>query len=198
MKICGIDTEASASAAVEAGADAIGVVMNQTSVRRLEFTAAARIVASVHGAVDTVLVTNDMPINEAAETAQRLGVTALQLHGGLYTREDFTSALTVHPLLWRATSLKHKPDLAVGAWGEKVLLLDAPTAGSGETWDLVPLLDKPPIGRWMLAGGLTPNNVAAAIEKVHPWGVDVSSGVESDLGVKDHALIRKFIAHSRD
>ena len=197
VKICGIDTEASAAVAVEAGADAIGVVMNQTSVRRLEFAVAARIVESVEEAVDTVLVVNDMDAADAAHVAKRLGVTALQLHGTLYTRDDFAVALKIHPIVWRATSLKENPDLTVGAFGESVLLLDAPTAGSGETWDLAPLVANPPAGHWLLAGGLSPENVATAICEAKPWGVDVSSGVESSPGIKDHAKMRAFITASR-
>ena len=197
VKICGIDTEASAAVAIEAGADAIGVVMNRTSSRRLEFDVAAAIVASVGDAVQTVLVVNDMDANKAAESAQRLGVTALQLHGPKYTQIDFASALAIHPNVWRATSLKEDPNLVTGAWGESMLLLDAPTAGSGETWDLTPLTDNPPVGNWLLAGGLTPENVAEAIRVARPWGVDVSSGVESAPGVKDHAKIRAFIDVTR-
>lgn len=193
MKICGIDTEATAAAAIDAGADAIGVVMNQTSVRRLDFETAAQIVKFAAGKVDTVLVTNDMDVEEAARTAQTLGVTALQLHGANYTREDFDRAREIHPVLWRATSLNENPDVNTGAWGEDVLLLDAPVAGSGEQWDHSALEGNRPSGQWLLAGGLDPGNVASAIEAVQPWGVDVSSGVEAEPGVKDHDRIRRFI-----
>ena len=75
--------------------------------------------------------------------------------------------------------------------------LDAPLAGSGHRWDLSALADQRPEGRWLLAGGLAPDNVAAAIHQASPWGVDVSSGVESSRGVKDPELIRKFVAAAR-
>lgn len=197
VKICGIDTEASADVAIQAGADAIGVVMNRTSPRRVDVAHAARIVTSANDAVDTVLVVNDMLAVEAARIAEDLAVTALQLHGHTYTRQDFEEAAHIHAVLWRATSLADDPDLRVGAWGEQMLLLDAPRAGSGERWDLTPITENPPIGRWLLAGGLNPENVAEAISTARPWGVDVSSGVESAPGVKDHEQIRRFIAAAR-
>ncbi len=197
VKICGIDTEASARVAIDAGADAIGVVMNQTSSRRVDFKTAQGIVATAANEVNTVLVTNDMDASEAARTAQKLGVTALQLHGPAYTNGAFAEAIAIHPVVWRATSLNEKPDLRVGACGEQILLLDAPIAGSGETWDLGPLVDSPPVGNWLLAGGLTPKNVAGLIRTVKPWGVDVSSGVELAPGVKSHTKIRDFITATR-
>ncbi|MCP2279416.1 phosphoribosylanthranilate isomerase [Nocardia amikacinitolerans] len=196
VKICGLTSVAAAEAAIAAGADAIGVVMNRTSPRRLEFGAAAEIVAAAGGRVDTVLVVNDMSAVEAAETAAKLGVAVLQLHGA-YTREDFTDALAIVPRVWRATSLKADPDLTIGAFGEEALLLDAPKPGSGERWDLSELEARTPEGKWMLAGGLSPDNVVEAIRAVRPWGVDVSSGVEASPGVKDLRKVRDFIAAAR-
>ncbi|MCP2292569.1 phosphoribosylanthranilate isomerase [Nocardia amikacinitolerans] len=196
VKICGLTSVAAADAAIAAGTDAIGVVMNRTSPRRLEFGAAAEIVAAAGGRVDTVLVVNDMPAVEAAETAAKLGVAVLQLHGA-YTRDDFRNASTIVSRVWRATSLKDDPDLTIGAFGEEALLLDAPKPGSGLRWDLSELEARKPEGKWMLAGGLSPDNVAEAIRAVRPWGVDVSSGVEASPGVKDLRKVRDFIAAAR-
>ncbi|RYZ26791.1 MAG: phosphoribosylanthranilate isomerase, partial [Propionibacteriaceae bacterium] len=81
----------------------------------------------------------------------------------------------------------------VGAWGEEVLLLDAPKPGSGERWDLSDLADRAPDGTWLIAGGLSPANVREAVEAVRPWGVDVSSGVETAPGEKSSELIRAFV-----
>ena len=197
VKVCGLDSVANARVAVAAGAEAIGVVMSPRSPRDLGFEAAVDIVAAVRGEVETVLVVREMPAVEAAETAIQLGVDVLQLHGRRYRQDDFTAACAVVPRLWRATSLSDNPDLTVGAWGEERLLLDAPKAGSGERWDLSALIDRRPDGEWLLAGGLTPDNVAEAITAAQPWGVDVSSGVESAPGVKDPALIRAFVAAAR-
>ncbi|MFZ2509968.1 MAG: phosphoribosylanthranilate isomerase, partial [Gordonia sp. (in: high G+C Gram-positive bacteria)] len=69
--------------------------------------------------------------------------------------------------------------------------------GSGEQWDLSAVGEHAPAGRWLLAGGLRPDNVAAAIAQAQPWGVDVSSGVESAPGVKDPVKIREFLSAIR-
>lgn len=196
VKVCGLTAVDDVAVAIEAGADAIGVVSNRTSPRAVDEALAREIVAAAHGAVDTVLVVNDMPAVAAAHLAGRLGVSVLQLHG-TYDAADFAAAGALFPRLWRATSLTHDPDLTVGAYGEELLLLDAPRPGSGEQWDLNTLRERPPAGRWLLAGGLRPDNVAAAIAQVQPWGVDVSSGVESSPGVKDPVKIREFLSAIR-
>ncbi|MFC0314999.1 phosphoribosylanthranilate isomerase [Gordonia phosphorivorans] len=192
-KVCGLTAVDDVEVAVSAGAGAIGVVMNRNSPRAVPADLARRIISAADGAVETVLVVNDMPAADAARLAHEIGASILQLHG-TYTAADFAAAGALFPRLWRATSLAHHPDLRVGAYGEEALLLDAPRPGSGEQWDLSALAGNTPDGHWLLAGGLRPDNVAAAIAAVRPWGVDVSSGVESSPGVKDHGLIRDFLA----
>lgn len=197
IKICGLRTEAHARAAVAAGADAVGVVMNRTSSRRANDDEARAVVAA-SGPADAVLVVNDMDAATAARTAVRLGFDVLQLHGPAYGPDDFAHAVDVVGRVWRATSLDLDPPLTVGAWGEEVLLLDAPKPGSGETWDLSALADRAPAGHWLLAGGLHVDNVAEAVRTVRPWGVDVSSGVEVAPGEKSEAHITAFIRAVRD
>lgn len=196
VKVCGIDTPASALVAIEAGADAVGVVMSARSPRHVSVSQ-GREILSVATAVDRVLVTADLSPEEAVENALAIGADIVQLHGARYSAVDFTAAVAAFPRVWRATSLADGTPLVTGAYGEELLLLDAPKPGSGETWDLSPLRAAAPEGEWLLAGGLTPSNVAAAIAEARPWGVDVSSGVESAPGVKDHSLIRSFIAAAR-
>ncbi|MFI1715018.1 phosphoribosylanthranilate isomerase [Streptomyces litmocidini] len=197
VKVCGLKTAADIDAAVAAGADAVGLVISGTSVRGLDRDRAARLAAHVPAGVLSVLVVNDTPAAEAARIAGEIGVGALQLHGTAYREEDFAAAAGVFPRLWRATSLNDRPDTRVGAYGEEVLLLDSPRAGSGEPWDLSLLEGARPEGTWLLAGGLAPHNVGEAIGRARPWGVDVSSGVESAPGVKDHALIRTFVTAAK-
>lgn len=196
VKICGLRTAEHTEVAAAAGADAVGVVMNATSSRRAT-PEQARTVLAAAGSLDTVLVVNDLPAVAAARRAADLGFDVLQLHGPAYTADDFAAALSVHPRVWRATSLAEQPSLVVGAHGEEALLLDAPSPGSGEPWDLTTLAGSVPEGRWLLAGGLNPDNVAEAIDAVRPWGVDVSSGVEAAPGEKDAALIRAFVGAAR-
>ncbi|MFF8375382.1 phosphoribosylanthranilate isomerase [Streptomyces sp. NPDC015661] len=197
VKVCGLGTAADIDVAAAAGADAVGLVISGTSVRGLDRDRAARLAAHVPPGVLSVLVVNDTPAADAARLAGELGFGALQLHGSAYREEDFAAAAAIFPRLWRATSLSDRPDTRVGAHGEEVLLLDSPRAGSGEPWDLSLLETARPEGTWLLAGGLAPHNVAEAIDRARPWGVDVSSGVESAPGVKDHDLIRAFVAAAK-
>ncbi|MEU7513455.1 phosphoribosylanthranilate isomerase [Streptomyces sp. NPDC042898] len=197
VKVCGLRTVADVDVAVAAGADALGLVISRTSVRGLERDRAVRLAAHVPPGVLSVLVVNDTPAVDAARLAGELGVGALQLHGKAYREEDFAVAAGIFPRLWRATSLSERPDTRVGAYGEEVLLLDSPRAGSGEPWDLSLLETARPEGTWLLAGGLAPENVAEAIDRARPWGVDVSSGVESAPGVKDHDRIRTFVTAAK-
>lgn len=193
VKICGLRDPHHARLAVECGAHAVGVVMNRTSPRRADDAEAGAVLAAVDGRVDTVLVVNDMAATEAALTAHRLGFDVLQLHGSAYGRDDFAAALDLMPRVWRATSLRADLSLRVGGWGEELLLLDSPHAGSGQRWDLSSLVAGAPDGRWLLAGGLTPANVAEAVSTVKPSGVDVSSGIEVAPGRKDPGLIEDFV-----
>lgn len=197
VKICGITTVEAARWALDAGADAIGVVFSPGSSRDLDPQAAAEIFAFAGRAADRVVVVNKMAAADAARLATRVGGDVLQLHGPKYTGADFAQAAEILPRLWRAVSWRDYAGEPVGGLHEEALLLDAPNPGSGATWDLSPVAAAAPSGRWMLAGGLTPANVATAIAAVHPYGVDVSSGVESAPGVKDQALVREFIARAR-
>lgn len=195
VKVCGVRTEADVATAVSAGADAVGFVFGE-SVRRVDVDVARRIAAGVPPHVLTVGVFGGVAATEAARLATEAGVGAVQLHGR-YPRAAFEELVGLPVRLVRATALDADTDVRVGSYGEEMLLLDSPVAGSGERWDLS-LLDRArPQGRWLLAGGLTPDNVAAAVGAARPWGVDVSSGVESRRGVKDHARIREFVPAAR-
>ncbi|MGO1508968.1 MAG: phosphoribosylanthranilate isomerase [Actinomycetaceae bacterium] len=188
VKICGLRTPDDVRAARSAGADAIGVVISSTSPRAVTLDEARALVRAADG-LTTVLVVHDLLVDDAVTTARELGVDVLQLHG--YPEADNRRGVAAFPRVWRATSAETGPT-DVGEHGEQVLLLDSRTPGSGTPWDLE-LLGTPPTGRWMLAGGLAPDNVAGAIAAARPWGVDVSSGVESIRGTKDHDLIRRFV-----
>jgi phosphoribosylanthranilate isomerase len=155
--------------------------------------ATARELVEAAGDVLTVGVFAGMPAAEVRAVAAAAGVGAVQLHGD-YGKDAFTEVADPAWRLIRAVSYS-APDLRVGAYGEEMLLVDAPKAGSGESWDYASVagLD----GRWLLAGGLTPDTVAQARHAAGAWGVDVSSGVESSRGVKDVRLIERFLAAAK-
>ena len=105
VKICGLRDPAHVRVAVEAGADAIGVVMNRTSSRRATEDEARAVLGEAADLVETVLVVNDMPASEAAEKAVRLGFDVVQLHGQAYGPEDVVVVSDAGVRVWRATSL---------------------------------------------------------------------------------------------
>lgn len=193
IKICGLRTVADVEAAAAAGADAMGVVLSSSSPRAVAPEQARELVAAAAGRLTTVLVVHDVTIEEAIDRARQIGVDVLQLHG--YSEAADRLAARELPRTWRAVAAT-AGRAVVGEHGEEALLLDSPTPGSGQRWDLADL-DARPQGRWLLAGGLSPDNVAAAIRGADPWGVDVSSGVEAVRGTKDHDLIHRFVAAAR-
>ncbi|MFI9503530.1 phosphoribosylanthranilate isomerase [Nocardia sp. NPDC052566] len=193
VKLCGLRTEEDVATAVAAGADAVGFVFT-TSPRRIPVDVARDLLREVPPEILTVGVVHGISPAEAGELARASGVSALQLHGS-YPSTAFRELAEFR--LLRATSLIADTDVRTGAYGEEWLLLDSPVAGSGARWDLTALNAARPTGNWLLAGGLTPANVAEAIAIAQPWGVDVSSGVESTRGVKDHGLMREFVAAAR-
>jgi phosphoribosylanthranilate isomerase len=195
VKLCGLRTEADVAVAVDAGADAVGFVLT-TSPRQIDLDLAGRLVAVVPAHVLTVAVVRGITATEAGEMALKTGVRALQLHGD-YPKEAFDELADLPFQLVRATALGPGTDVRTGAFGEELLLIDSPVAGSGEQWDITRLEDNRPTGKWVLAGGLDPETVAGAISVAAPWGVDVSSGIESSRGVKDHGRMREFVAAAR-
>lgn len=199
VKICGLRTDAAASHAARLGSDAVGVVMSEGSPRNASPDEALSVIAAarnINPNIDTVLVVRYLPATEAAQLALELGFDVLQLHGA-YTKSDFAAAATIHPRIWRATSLAEHPSLYPGEYREERLLIDGASPGSGEPWDLE-LIQRADLGdAWLLAGGLTPETVIQAITDARPAGVDVSSGVESAPGVKSLDLIAQFVQAAR-
>ena len=196
VKLCGLRTESDVAVAVETGADAVGFVLT-TSPRQIDVDLARKLVAGVPDHVLTVAVVRGVTAAEAGERALKTGVRALQLHGD-YPKEAFDELADLPFQLVRATALGPDTDVRTGAFGEELLLIDSPVAGSGEQWDITRLDENRPTGSWVLAGGLAPETVVEAIRVAAPWGVDVSSGIESSRGVKDHGRMREFVAAARN
>ncbi|XVV07454.1 phosphoribosylanthranilate isomerase [Actinosynnema sp. CA-248983] len=180
VKLCGLRTPSDVATAVDAGADAVGFVLT-ASPRQVDADTARALVREVPPTVLSVGVFRGVEAAEVARLAAAAGVGAVQLHGD-YPRSAFDEVSALGVPLIRAVSLTPATDVRVGAYGEDMLLLDSPDAGSGHRWDLTTLDGARPDGRWLLAGGLDPDNVAEAISQARPWGVDVSSGVESSRG----------------
>lgn len=195
IKICGIKDEATARAAADAGADAIGLVFVEASPRCVDVTAAARVVATLPPFVVPVGLFVDESAEHIQQVCNAAGIHSVQLHGHepISILDGLAGLRVIRALPFDAT----QPDAAL-QWDEdprvSALLFDAAQGGSGEAIDWQALAaSKPGLSSpIILAGGLTPNNVAEAIEIARPFAVDVSSGVESSRGVKDPVLIRAF------
>ncbi|WP_084963465.1 phosphoribosylanthranilate isomerase [Thermoactinospora rubra] len=193
VKICGLREPEHIEAAVEAGADAVGFMLT-ASPRRVSPERAAELAALVPPHVLTVGVFMGESPEEIRQAVTAAGLRGIQLHGR-HPHADFTALKDLGVTLVRA--VPPDADLRCGAYDEDLLLVDAPKAGgAGEPWDWAAVRGRAS-GRWLLAGGLAPDNVGRAIEAARPWGVDVSSGVEVARGVKDAGLIRAFVAAAR-
>jgi phosphoribosylanthranilate isomerase len=200
VKICGITNLADTQAAVAAGADALGFNFYEGSPRHISLKAAAEISKQLPPFVMRAGVFVNTDEDLVTRAISECNLSLLQFHGdeppefctqfGLMSMKAFR--------IRDVESLKELPQFQTDAY-----LLDAfsPEArgGTGErfNWDLA--IEAQKFGKPIfLAGGLTPENVAEAVRKVRPFGVDVSSGVESSPGKKDHAKIRAFIAAVRE
>ncbi|MEV0413906.1 phosphoribosylanthranilate isomerase [Streptomyces sp. NPDC050448] len=193
VKICGLKTARDVDVAVDAGADAVGFVFAAGSPRTVGAAAARELAAGVPDSVLTVGVFRGQPVDEVRRLTEESGVRAVQLHGD--EGPEYYEALRAEGrTLLRATALHVG---RCGEYGEDLLLIDAPDPGSGKPWNWASQEFAAPEGRWLLAGGLNPGNVREAVETTGAWGVDVSSGVERERGVKSPELIRAFIEAAR-
>jgi phosphoribosylanthranilate isomerase len=192
VKVCGITRLDDAEAAVAMGAGAIGFVFWPGSPRFIDPFRAATIAAALPPFVTPVGVFVDQPASYINAVAARVRLGAVQLHGD----EALDDLRPIARPIIKAVALG-APQAPVTAWPSQVtLLLDAhdpvQRGGTGRTIDWDEAAAAARARRVLLAGGLTPANVAEAIEKVRPFGVDVSSGVERSPGVKDHGRLRAF------
>ncbi|WHM40382.1 phosphoribosylanthranilate isomerase [Streptomyces sp. BPTC-684] len=194
VKICGLRTERDVDAAVEAGADAVGFVF-AASPRTVDTETARRLALRVPERVLTVGVFRGQPMDEVRRLTEESGIRAVQFHGD-EGPEYYAALRAPGRTLIRATAATEVP-VRRGELDEDMLLLDAPDPGSGKPWNWASPGFTAPEGRWLLAGGLHPDNVHRAVEATGAWGVDVSSGVESERGVKSEGLIRAFVAAAR-
>ena len=208
LKICGITNIEDAKAAVEAGADALGFVFAE-SPRKVDVKTALSVLEQLPPLVTTVGVFANQDVDEVFRIWKQTGLHFAQLHelSGparelLSTSSGFGWYRVIHALrLKSAEDIRRAAD-DPQARACAALLLDAHVegkmGGTGETFDWDLAVQAKSLGRpIILAGGLTPANVADAIRKVGPYAVDVSSGVEASPGKKDHEKIREFIRNAK-
>jgi phosphoribosylanthranilate isomerase len=198
VKICGITSLDDAQVAVAAGADALGFVFFEKSPRNVDPEQAAAIIAQLPPFVQVVGLFVNAPLDLVNETADRCGLDIIQLHG------DETPAYCdlVRRRVMKVFRVRGMESLApIADYRVSAYLLDAysPNAyggtGSVFNWDCA--IAAKQHGPVVLAGGLDPENVASAVAKVRPYGVDVSSGVEASPGKKDAELVRRFVEQAK-
>lgn len=189
IKICGLTTTEAVEVAVEAGADAVGFVFAE-SVRRIKPDMASRLAAALPPGMVKVAVMRHPSQSDVDEVMACLAPDFLQTDAEDYDR--ITLAGTCRPLpVYRAG--RPIPERL-----PRLMLFEGPVSGSGEVADWDQARKAALQTRVILAGGLTPGNVAQGMRAVRPYGVDVSSGVESEPGIKSTRLIRSFVEAVRE
>ena len=208
VKVCGLTTVRDALECAKAGADWIGLNFHPASPRFVDITVAAEIVEGLPSHVQAVGLFVDRSVDDVRRIAERVGLRKVQLHG----REPVEHIAELQPLeVVRAFRLADSSsiDAMISHLAEAdrlghppfAVLVDAYVLGvPGGTGRSIPdrlLALLPSLPRLILAGGLTPENVAERVAAVQPWMVDVAGGVETAPGVKDSALVLRFSTNAR-
>lgn len=196
IKICGITDPDDARNAALLGADAIGLNFYEKSPRFIDVSRASRIIESVPAFVTVVGVFVNHPNPQGLEDlALSLGLHAVQLHGS-ETPDDCSMIQRVKVIKAFRVDSNFRVE-SLRSYGNRIFLLDSGSGqqfgGSGQVFDWSQAYGANAFGWTVLAGGLSPDNVAAAVSMLHPFAVDVSSGVESSPGIKDYDKMRRFI-----
>ena len=197
LKICGITRLVDAKLAIDAGATALGFVFWPKSPRFVSDRKVAEIVAALPASVATVGVFVNQSVDGIAVTMQRTGLRMVQLHGD----EPCTYADALSWPILRSVTLDTAQPL-LDAWPpETTFLVDAADperrGGTGQAVDWTRAAELARLRWTVLAGGLTAENVEAAIATVQPYGVDVSSGVEAAPGLKDAKKVARFLTNAQ-
>lgn len=198
VKVCGVRTPAIAEAAIAAGADWIGIMFERASVRYADDAAARAVRAAVGNQADVVGVFVQPTLGDVDDAADRYRLAAVQVHGILDRRLALASSVPVIPGI---NVLDANAGYTMQWWPDCLALIDAPPKRlPGGTGIALPLDIAAEVARHrpvILAGGLRPDTVAAAVRTVRPRGVDASSGLESAPGVKDAELVAAFVRNAR-
>lgn len=196
VKICGITNEQDALLAVALGADALGFVF-APSPRQISPALAREIVKRLPPETVTVGVFRNETPSRIIEIVNEARLQGAQLHGQETPAMTAEVATDVRFVI-KAVVAGSQDAANANSFASDAILVDGLHPGSGTAYDWELLRDIPTDIRLMLSGGLTPENVAAGIAQVRPWGVDVSSGVEKAPGLKDAVKMRHFITNARD
>ena len=194
VKICGVTNEEDALLAVAMGADAVGFIL-APSTRQVAIGAARDIARRLPPEVITVGVFRDALPQRVVDVISQAGLRAAQLHGH-EKPADVAFVASKIPLVIKAFSAGSGAIAEAGDYRADAILIDAPAAGPGRVFDWRLAERFPTMTRMILGGGLDPDNVGEAVERIRPWGVDVSAGVESG-GRKDPRKVRAFIQAAR-
>lgn len=196
VKICGITNEADALLTVGMGADAVGFVF-APSPRQVTPAVVADIVKRLPYETTTIGVFRDDSPQRVVDVANHIGLHAVQLHG-MESIDDTRWISERVACTIKAFPAGHVNIPRFAEYGATLLLIDGAAPGSGQVfdWRLAEGVDDP--GRLIVSGGLHAGNVGQAIAHLRPWGVDVSTGVESAPGVKDPGKLRAFVSAVRD
>lgn len=196
IKICGITSAIDAQQAVDAGADAIGLVFYEPSPRAVDVEQAKSIVAKLPPFISVVALFVNPEVKVVQQVLNEVRIDLLQFHGD--EENDFCSQFQ-RPFI-KAIRVRQAQDVVASCLrftNALAILLDSykpgVPGGTGETfdWSMIPKNHIKPL---ILAGGLTPENVADAVIDIQPFAVDVSGGVEKAKGIKDHEKINEFIS----
>lgn len=199
IKFCGITRIEDAQLAVEAGAWAVGVILWPGSARACELPQAELIARTLRRKVEVVGVFVNATLDEVAQTVDATGLTMVQLHGDEGPSFCAEVARRTGAKVIKASRVRDQGDItALSAFHTDFHLLDAHVpgipGGTGQTFDHDLVAARRSRIPLILSGGLTADNVGAAIAATHPFAVDVASGVESAPGIKDPELITAFAA----
>jgi phosphoribosylanthranilate isomerase len=195
VKICGITNEDDALFAVAMGADALGFIF-APSTRQIAAQRVYDITRRLPPEILTVGVFRDEHPSRVVDTVHRAGVKAAQLSGHETPAMVADVAASVRWVI--KVVVAGGPDARnADRIGTDLVLVEGPSPGSGQLFDWRLIDDLPEGPRYILAGGLTPENVANAVERAQPWGVDVATGVEREPGKKDPMKVKKFIERAR-
>jgi phosphoribosylanthranilate isomerase len=214
VKICGTTNLEDALAAADAGADALGFVFAE-SPRRVKPAVAAQITCSVPDGIEKVGVFVNETAERIREIVREAGLTAVQLHGdeslefaNELAKDKGLRVIPVFPITRIHEVERHTGAVCItpGPLIDTILIDSAmrdKRGGTGQTWDWglsrgFSQAFRAGKIKVIVAGGLTPGNVKAAIETLRPWGVDVASGVEREPGKKDHEKVRAFVKAAKN